>query len=116
MELVVVGASWGGLHAVSALLDSLPDALDHTRFSSTVSGVAHPLSPPPSFDAAFWSRLCASSPFPHFLAIIAISTSGRATASFSIGAIPRASIAQQVNRSRPSARRTTKGVGDVENG
>jgi two-component system chemotaxis response regulator CheB len=27
-ELVVVGASWGGLHAVSALLDSIPRGLD----------------------------------------------------------------------------------------
>src|SRR5438045_738070 len=25
-----------------------PEALDHTRFPSTVSGVAHPLSPPPT--------------------------------------------------------------------
>jgi two-component system chemotaxis response regulator CheB len=28
VELVVVGASWGGLHAISTLLDGLPDGLD----------------------------------------------------------------------------------------
>src|SRR5450432_1096192 len=28
--------------------EPLPEALDQTRFSSTVSGVAHPLSPPPT--------------------------------------------------------------------
>src|SRR6185436_4509520 len=31
-----------------------PDPLDHTRLPSTVSGVAHPLSPPPTVSA--WPR------------------------------------------------------------
>jgi two-component system chemotaxis response regulator CheB len=46
-ELIVIGASWGGLHAVGRLLDTLPDELgvplaiaQHRRAESTRSGLA----------------------------------------------------------------------------